>query len=366
MATGFVHHEIYLWHDTRSAGLWLPAGGMMQPEPHAENPDSKRRLRNLLEVSGLLDSLTPIAARPATEEQVLRFHTPDYIARIEAMSAEDGGDAGMSTPFGPGSYEIALMSAGGVIAALDAVVGGRVDNAYALVRPPGHHAEADMGKGFCLLGNAVIAIKHAMATHGIERVATVDWDVHHGNGTEHAFYDDANVLTISIHQDNCFPPDSGALGDTGAGAGAGYNINVPLPPGSGREAYLTAFERVVEPALRAFKPELIVVPSGFDGSAYDPLGRMMVSSETYRRMARTVLGLARELCGGRLVLCHEGGYSTAYVPFCGLAVIEELSGGNSGVEDPYLAAIEGMGGHALYPHQAAVIDQAAELAATLA
>ena len=365
MATGFVHHEIYLWHDTRSAGIWLPAGGMMQPEPHAESPDSKRRLRNLLEVSGLLDSLTPIAARPATEEELLRFHTPDYIARLKALSAESGGDAGMSTPFGPGSYEIALLSVGGVIAALDAVVGGQVDNAYALVRPPGHHAEADMGKGFCLLGNAVIAIKHAIAAHGIERVATVDWDVHHGNGTEHAFLGDPNVLTISIHQDNCFPPDSGAVGDTGEGAGEGYKINVPLPPGSGREAYLAAFERVVEPALRAFKPELIVVPSGFDGSAYDPLGRMMVSSETYRRMARAVLGLARELCGGRLVLCHEGGYSTAYVPFCGLAVIEELSGSNSGVEDPFLAAIEGMGGHQLYPHQAAVIDQAAELAAKL-
>ena len=366
MATGFLHHELYLWHDTRSAGLYLPAGGMVQPGEHAESPETKRRLKSLLEVSGLMDRLVKLSPRPATEEEVLRYHTRDYIERVKALSADNGGSAGEGTPFGPGSWEIALLSAGGVITALDAVVEGEVDNAYALVRPPGHHAEADEGRGFCILGNAVIAIRHAQAVHGIGRVATVDWDVHHGNGTEHAFYDDPSVLTISIHQDDCFPTGSGKLEHRGEGAGEGFNINVPLPPGSGHEAYVATFERVVAPALRAFKPELIVVPSGFDASLYDPLGRMMASSETYRRMAQILMECAAELCGGRLVMCHEGGYSVAYVPFCGLAVMEVLSGGNSGVEDPFHAGIDSDGGNGPLPHQAAVIDNAAKLAANLA
>ncbi len=162
MATGFLHHELYLWHDTGSAGLYLPAGGMVQPGEHAENPETKRRLKGLLEVSGLMDRLVKLSPRPATEEEVLRYHTRDYIERVKALSADNGGSAGEGTPFGPGSWEIALLSAGGVITALDAVVEGEVDNAYALVRPPGHHAEADEGRGFCILGNAVIAIRPAL------------------------------------------------------------------------------------------------------------------------------------------------------------------------------------------------------------
>ena len=366
MATGFVHHERYLWHDTGSAGLWMPAGGLVQPDVHAENPETKRRIRNLLEVSGLLDRLVRIEPRAATEDEVLRFHTAEYLERIKTMSAERGGDAGITTPFGNGSYEIALLSAGGVIAAVDAVLGRRVRNAYALVRPPGHHAEADHGCGFCIFGNAVIAIRHAIAHYDLARVATVDWDVHHGNGTQSAFYGERDVLTISIHQDNCFPPKSGAITDTGRAEGEGFNINVPLPPGSGREPYLAVFERVVAPALRAYKPDLIVVPSGFDAGAADPLGRMMLSSETYRRMTRTLMTLADELCDGRLVMCHEGGYSAATVPFCGQAVIEELSGATDLVEDPFCAYTEQLGGQQMYPHQEAVIAQAAALAAGLA
>lgn len=365
MTTGFVHHERYLWHDTRSAGLWLPAGRMVQPDAHAESPETKRRFRNLLEVSGLLERLVTIAPRMATEEELLRFHTRDYIERIKSLSADNGGDAGETTPFGPGSYEIALLAAGGVMNALDAVLDGTVDNAYALVRPPGHHAEPDRGRGFCIFGNVAIAVMHAMEVRGLERVATVDWDVHHGNGTQKAFYADPRVLTISIHQDDCYPAHSGALDETGEGPGAGYNINLPLPPGSGREAYGAAFERVIAPALRAFKPELIVVPSGFDAGVYDPLGRMMVSSGSYRRMARILMDVAAECCAGRLVLAHEGGYSTAYVPFCGLAVMEELSASNTGVTDPYLAFVEEMGGHELYGHQEAVIAEAERLAARL-
>lgn len=365
MTTGFVFHEKYLWHDTGSAGLFVPSTGYVQPHQHVESPDSKRRIRNLMEASGLLDTLTMIRPRPATRAEVLRHHTAEYISRLEAMSRESGGDAGMETPFATGGYDIALLSAGGVLAAAEAVCDGDVDNAYALVRPPGHHGEADMGKGFCLLANAVLGILHVQATRGIGRVAVVDYDVHHGNGTEHAFYSDPDVLTISIHQDNCFPPDSGAIGDTGEGKGQGYNINVPLPPGCGSGAYLAVMDRVVVPALSAFKPDLIVVPSGFDAGGFDPLGRMMLSSSTYRDMTATLKKLAADLCGGRLLFTHEGGYAPVHVPFCAHAVIEELSDANHRIDDPYDAILSGMGGHQLYPHQDAVIRQAAELAANV-
>ena len=365
MKTGFVCHEKYMWHDTGHAAIFLPTIGYVQPAEHAESPESKRRIRNLMEVSGLLDKVTIIAPRPALREEVLRYHTPEYIDHLARLSADRGGDAGDGTPFAAGGYDIALLSTGGVLAAAEAVVDGMVDNAYALVRPPGHHAEAGIGRGFCLLANAVLGIKHVRATRGIGRVAVVDYDVHHGNGTEHAFYEDPDVLTISIHQDNNFPPDSGAIGDIGRGRGKGYNINVPLPPGCGREAYRATFDRVVVPAITAFKPDMIVVPSGFDGGGYDPLGRMMLGSDDYRRFARTLKALAADLCGGRLLFTHEGGYSAAHVPFCAHAVVEELCDAQERIEDPFMAILNGLGGHQLYPHQEAVIEAAAGLAAAI-
>jgi acetoin utilization deacetylase AcuC-like enzyme len=361
MATGFVHHELYLWHDTGSAASAMPASLTVEPDMHAENAATKRRFRNLLEVSGLLDDLVPLKPRAATEDEIARFHTREYIARIKALSADRGGDAGDLSPFGRGSFEIALLSAGGTISAVDAVIEGRVRNAYALVRPPGHHAERNTGRGFCLFGNVAVAVMHARAVHGVGRVATVDWDVHHGNGTQQAFWEDPSVLTISIHQDRLYPVTSGGLEENGAGAGAGYNLNVPLPPGSGVGAYLDAFERVVAPALRRFQPDLIVVPSGFDGGGLDPLGRMMLTSDAYRDLTRILMEAADDLCGGRLVLSHEGGYSAAYVPFCGLAVMETLTGRRTAVTDPWLPLMSAWGQQELQPHQAAAIDRAAAL-----
>jgi acetoin utilization deacetylase AcuC-like enzyme len=362
MSTGFVWHERYMWHDTGSLAGILPPGEGVQPDRTFEHPDTKRRMRNLIEVSGLLEVLTPIAPRLASEEELLRFHTPEYLARIRKLSEERGGDAGEATPFGPGSYDIARLAAGGAIEALDAVVDGRVQNAYALVRPPGHHAEPDRGRGFCIFGNVALAVMHARAVRDIERVAIVDWDVHHGNGTQAAFYDNPEVLTISIHQDRNYPLETGSLDERGAGAGEGYNLNVPLPPGSGHGAYVATIERVVEPALRAFQPELIVVPSGFDASSTDPLGRMLCSSETYREMTRRLMQIASEVCRGRLLLCHEGGYSNMSVPPCGLAVLEQLSGHRTGVQDSAALLVQVMGGYALEPHQEAVIERAAALA----
>ena len=361
MSTGFVFHERFLWHDTGNAGLWMPAHGLIQPEPHIENPEGKRRIKNLIEVSGLIDQLHPIKPRAAIDDEILRFHDSGYIKKIKQLSLDRGGDAGITTPFSHGSYEIACLSAGGVIEAVNAVIDGKVDNAYALVRPPGHHAEADMGVGFCLLANAVIAIQQAKATRNVGMVAVVDWDVHHGNSAEHAFYSDPSVLTISIHQDNCFPPDSGHIADNGVGEGEGYNINIPLPPGSGKEAYSNVFQRVVEPALRAFKPELIVVPCGFDAGATDPLGRMMLSSSMYRSMTEQLTTLANELSNGKIVFCHEGGYSTVYTPFCAHAVLESLVGVEQPIEDPFCEFLDNMGGHQLYSHQDAIIAQAERL-----
>ncbi len=361
VTTGFVWHELYMWHDTGTSAWVTPASLTVEPFWHIESSDGKRRIRNLVEVSGLMDHLVQLKPRAATEDEILRLHTREYMDRIKAASAARGGEAGEETPFGHGSYEIAMLAAGGCITAVEAVLDGKVDNAYALVRPPGHHAEKDQGRGFCIFGNTALAAMHARQARGVSRVAIVDWDVHHGNGTEHAFYADPSVLTISIHQDNNYPPASGALDDTGSGAGEGYNINVPLPPGSGVGAYLATFERVVAPALRAFGPELILVASGLDASAMDPLASMMMTSDGYRKLTKTVLDVAREVCGGRLVACHEGGYSPAYVPYCGLAILEEMAGVRTGLEDPLLGLLAAFGGQDLQPHQDAVIREAAKL-----
>jgi acetoin utilization deacetylase AcuC-like enzyme len=339
----------------------IPASLTVEPLRHLENPDGKRRIRNLVEVSGLMDHLVQLKPRMATEEEILRLHAGEYVDRIKKESAEMGGDAGDLTPFGPGSYEIALLAAGGCMTAVDAVLDGKVDNAYALVRPPGHHAERTTGRGFCIFANTALAAVHARETRGLDRVAIVDWDVHHGNGTEQAFYSDPTVLTISVHQDNNYPPDSGAAGDTGSGAGKGFNINVPLPAGSGVGAYVAAFDRVVAPALRAFDPELILIASGLDASAMDPLASMMMTSDGYRQLAKTVLEVASDVCGGRLVACHEGGYSPAYVPYCGLAILEEMAGVRTELADPLLELLSRFGGQDLQPHQDAVIREVEKL-----
>lgn len=190
--------------------------------------------------------------------------------------------------------------------------------------------------GFCLLANIPIAIEASRARHGILRVAVVDWDVHHGNGTQSIFYDRADVLTISIHQDRCFPPGYSGAEERGEGAGLGANINIPLPAGGGHAAYVHAFDRIVLPALEQFAPELLIVACGLDANAVDPLARMLLHSESYRLLTQKMVDAAARLCGGRLVVVHEGGYSEAYVPFCGLAVLEALSGERTPVVDPVL------------------------------
>lgn len=356
--TGWVFSELYLWHDTQRYNLLEAPSLTVQPGEHVENEETKRRFSNLIEISSLADALVRIKPRAASDAELLRFHSQQHLSGLEAFCASGGGEAGGKTPVGPASYEIARLAAGGVLEAVDAVVSGQVDNAYVLCRPPGHHAEKDLVTGFCLLANGVLGVEHARAVHGLKRVAVVDWDVHHGNGAESAFYDDPDVLTISLHQDNLFPPGRGKVAETGGAAAPGANINIPLPPGSGSGAYLAAFDQLVVPALEAFKPELIFVASGFDASALDPLGHMLLSSQDYRAMAGKILDVADRHCGGKVVMTHEGGYSAGYVPYCGLAVMEVLSGIDTGIEDPFHKYIVDYGGQALQPHQQAAIDQA--------
>ena len=215
--------------------------------------------------------------------------------------------------------------------------------------------------GYCLFNNAGVAIRRARAERGLGRVAVVDWDVHHGNGTQEVFAADPETLTISLHQDGLFPWKSGGLEERGEGAGFGYAINVPLPAGSGNGAYVEAFDRVVAPALRAFRPELIWVASGFDASINDPLGRMIVTLAGYRAMTERLLELADELCGGRLAIVHEGGYSPFLVPYCGVTVIEALAGVSSGVVFPWEEVWADLPDQPLKPHQAEVIERAAAL-----
>lgn len=308
MRTGYVWHEVFGWHDTgRYAGFFAPRG-YVQPYQHFESAESKTRLAALVEVSGLADHLVRIKPSAASDDDLLRVHTPEHLARIKYESTlPKGGDAGDGTsPFGPGGIETAALAAGGTIAAVDAVVSGAVDNAYALVRPPGHHARPSTGMGFCVFANAAVAIQAARARHGLERVAVLDWDVHHGNGTQEVFYDDPNTLTISLHEDNLYPRGSGGRDEQGAGPGMGTNINVPLPAGSGFGAYLYAMEHLVVPALRRFRPDLVVVTCGFDASANDPLGHMLLTSRAYAAMTAVLLDAAVEVCGGRVAMTHEG------------------------------------------------------------
>lgn len=256
--TGFAWDERFMWHNTGKGGGLIEAGGWIEPYEHNEHPDAKRRIKNLMDASELTERLIPIKSRQATEAELGYFHDSKYIAHIREGSKGVGGIAGPFAPFGTDSFEIASRAAGALMETVDHVLDGRVDNAYALLRPPGHHAMPDMGIGGCIFNNIVIAAHHARRVRQVPRVAILDYDVHQGNGAQHAFYSDPSVLTISVHQRGWYAL-KGEISERGEGAGEGTNINVPLPGGSGDGAYIATFERVVIPALRQFKPDLIQI-----------------------------------------------------------------------------------------------------------
>ena len=338
MRTGFYWDERCFWHSGGNYALTAPVGGLVQPLAAGglpESPETKRRLKNLLDVTGLSRELISRDCPHADRAALERVHPATYLDEFKRLSDAGGGELGTRAPFGPGSYEIAALSAGLVIAAAQDVLTGKLDNAYALSRPPGHHCLPDFPNGFCMLANLAIAIRTVQAQGLARRIAVVDWDVHHGNGTEAIFYDDPDVLTISIHQDRNYPFDSGVAEDRGDGAGAGMNINIPLPPGGGHDTYLAAMDRIVLPAVHRFRPEAIFVACGFDASGVDPLSRMLCSAATFRDMTQRVMTAALELCGGRLIMAHEGGYSETHVPFCAHAVLAEMAGSDIDAPDPF-------------------------------
>jgi acetoin utilization deacetylase AcuC-like enzyme len=355
--TAFICDESYFWHNAGDGALFEPPSKYLQGNGSVESPESKRRFKNLLERSGLLEQLEQVKPQAATKEQLLYFHTVKHIENVKALSEGAGGDCGDSAIVSPGSYEIALLSAGGAITAVKTVVENPlIDTAYALTRPPGHHAEADRGLGFCIFNNAVIAAKVAKRELGIEKILILDWDAHHGNGIEDAFYEDDSVLYISIHQEGLDPIDRGKIEDRGSGKGTGFKINIPLPAGCGDGVYKYAFEQVVLPAATKFKPNLIIVAAGQDANPFDPLARMMVSADCYRWMTSKTKELAVKYAKGRMVCLHEGGYCMAYVPFCSHAIVEELSGIRTDVEDPFIYAMEGTKYWELLPHQKERVD----------
>ncbi|PRY25582.1 acetoin utilization deacetylase AcuC-like enzyme [Aliiruegeria haliotis] len=336
MATGFFWDERCFWHGGGNYAMTLPVGGLVQPLAGGlpENPETKRRLLNLIRVTGLDAHLVMRGGAPASAEDLARVHPESYLADFRALSGAGGGELGLRTPFGQGGYEIAALSAGLAREAVFAVLRGEMDNAYALSRPPGHHCLPEFPNGFCLLANIAIAVEAAFAEGMVERVAILDWDVHHGNGSEAIFYDRPDVLTISMHQERNYPLDTGDAEDRGAGLGDGANMNIPLPPGTGHTGYLAAFDRLVLPALDSFRPDIVVVACGFDAAAIDPLSRMLATAQTFQDLTARTRAAAETLCDGKLVLVHEGGYSEVYVPFCGHATLEALSDAPVVAEDP--------------------------------
>ena len=292
MTTIYTTHPRYTEHDAPG---------------HPEHAGRIRAVWQHLDENGLSQRMNAVIAQPISDELILTVHTPEYLKVLHRVSEQTQQlhlDA--DTYAGPDALTIAKLSAGGAVDAVDAVLKGSAANGLAAIRPPGHHAMPGHGMGFCLIGNSAIAARYAQQ-QGIERVLIVDYDVHHGNGTEAAFYSDPSVLFISTHQYPLYP-GTGAVTDIGAKDGEGYNINIPLPPGSGDANYRRVFEEIVWKAAERFAPELILVSAGFDAHWLDPLAGMQLTLSGYADLTRELLRMADQLCGGKIVFVMEGGY----------------------------------------------------------
>jgi acetoin utilization deacetylase AcuC-like enzyme len=276
---------------------------------HPEAPQRFDAVLGALEKSGLAAKMTRLAPRAVGREDLLLAHTREYLALAEGEIGS--GEVQLSTGdtiVGPHSWEAATIAAGSALAAVDAVVEGKAAHAFCVVRPPGHHASAGRGMGFCVLNNVALAARHAQRRHGLSRVLIVDWDVHHGNGTQDIFYEDGSVLFFSTHQSPWYP-GTGRADETGTGAGRGTTLNCPLPSGSGHEAIFDAFEEKLLPAAEKFKPELVLISAGFDSREGDPLGQFTLTDDDFAELTRLVRGIAERHAGSRVVSLLEGGYS---------------------------------------------------------
>jgi acetoin utilization deacetylase AcuC-like enzyme len=292
MDTAYVYHPVYLEHN--------------QPS-HPENARRLKHILQTLEEQGILARVRLLAPRPAREEELLRVHTRRHIAHVKQVADRGGGHMDMDTYVSPRSFEAALMAAGGVTRAVEGVLSGEIANAFALVRPPGHHATAGRAMGFCLFNNVAIATRAALEQDGVERVFIADFDVHHGNGTQDVFADDPDVFYFSTHQYPYYP-GTGAMGEVGHKAGAGTLLNVPLPMNIGDDGYAQIFSELVWPLCERFNPDLMLVSAGYDGHWDDPLAHMNLSLAGYAHIQRELVKMADQVCEGRIVFALEGGY----------------------------------------------------------
>jgi acetoin utilization deacetylase AcuC-like enzyme len=293
--TGFLYDAIYLKHYTGA--------------DHPERPERLTAIVDRLKQNGVLKDLVKLKPTAAPLEWITTVHTPEYVERVrKSCQAGIGYVDSPDAPASRGSYEAALNAVGGVQAAIDAVVEGRIRNAFCAIRPPGHHALKDKAMGFCLFNNVAIAAKYIQKKHKLGKVLIVDWDVHHGNGTQAIFYDDPTVFYFSIHQ-SPFYPGTGSAEEKGEGNGLGFTRNVPLAAGSGDADYKQAFVEELEPAAALFKPDFVLISAGFDAAQDDLLGRMKVTPAGYAELTRIVERIAERFCHGRLVSVLEGGYN---------------------------------------------------------
>lgn len=338
MATAYVFDPVYLQHFQRG---------------HPEGPERLDAINRALDETGLRDRLVALTPRPISLERLARVHRPGHIERVKAVADHGGGGLsgrGDETYVAPRSYEAALLASGAVVTGIDAVLRGEVKNAFALVRPPGHHAFADHGEGFCLFNNIAVAAATARAELGLERVLIVDFDVHHGNGTQAIFYRDPSVLFFSTHQWGIYP-GTGHWSEVGDGGGAGYSVNVPLLPGWGDIALQRVFDDLLTPIARRFRPELLLVSAGYDPSWTDRLGSLLVTTQGFFALTRTLVQLSDELCRGRLVMTLEGGYGLDSLAYGVVASFAAMLG-DEAVADPV-----GPGRYSEKPFDEAYLDQ---------
>lgn len=296
MATGWVYHDDFLRHDTGPA--------------HPERPERLTAIVQALQQANLLAQLQPLAFAPVGPEVLSLIHEQSYVELVRVACQEEMSFIGTSeTRICPRSYDIARLAVGGVLAACDAVINRQVKRAFCAVRPPGHHAERDLAMGFCLFNNVALAAEHLIRKHGLERLAIVDFDVHHGNGTQHAFEARDDVLYISLHEHPAFLfPGTGFASERGTGRGQGFTLNIPLPPGSTDIAYHRAFAEKVLPALESYKPQFLLLSAGFDALRQDAIAHLNLEPESFAWMSRDLVAAAEAHCAGRLVSVLEGGY----------------------------------------------------------
>jgi len=300
-------------------------------DPGPGHPESPERIRTILDVleSYRRSDILVMQPRPATAGEIALNHDPRHIEHVAASAGRPVYSFDADTPTSPRSFVTALLAAGGYLTLLEAIMAADADNGFAFVRPPGHHAEADRAMGFCLFNNVAVGARYLRERYGVGRILVVDWDVHHGNGTQHSFYNDPDVLYVSTHQ-YPFYPGTGAASEVGSGAGTGRTLNVPLPAGCGDDEYLAAFETIIAPVAAQFEPAFVLVSAGFDAHHRDPLAGMNVTEAGFRAMARVLMRVACDHAQGRLAAVLEGGYDMQALRAAVPAVLDELGGARMG------------------------------------